>query len=247
MGMLQASSLNVRPRAGARQFLVKVRRERRRRIDSRASRQLNPETSVPARDMGKDWAVIQQAIAGNADAHEHLFTHQTGRLYRAASARLHNKEDAEDALQDGLCKAYTSLRSFQGRSSFSSWLTRIVINAALMAHRKRKAHPESSLDEILNNQPERLPRGMVDARPDPEKTCAAIEINGLVEQHVRKLQPELQEAYRLHAIKGLPATESCRLLGIPASAFKSRVFRARRKLAGGLQQSVGRLRCAVAN
>jgi RNA polymerase sigma-70 factor (ECF subfamily) len=62
--------------------------------------------------------IVQQAIAGNADAHEHLFTHQTGRLYRAAFALLHNKEDAEDALQDGLCKAYTSLSSFSAVRRF---------------------------------------------------------------------------------------------------------------------------------
>jgi RNA polymerase sigma-70 factor (ECF subfamily) len=61
--------------------------------------------------MGKELAVVQQAIAGNADAQDYLFASHAGRLYRTAFAVLHNKEDAEDALQDGMCKAYTSLRS----------------------------------------------------------------------------------------------------------------------------------------
>jgi RNA polymerase sigma-70 factor (ECF subfamily) len=188
--------------------------------------------------MRKDWAVVQEAIAGNADAQEHLFARHTRRLYRIVFALLHNKEDAEDALQDALCKAFTSLPSFQGRSSFSTWLTRIVINSALMARRRRSAHPEASLDEILDGQPEQLPYGAVDARPDPEKLCAANELNALVEEHVSQLPPALQAAFRLHAISGHSGPHSSKALGISASAFKSRICRARRKLSSGLKRSL---------
>jgi RNA polymerase sigma-70 factor (ECF subfamily) len=199
---------------------------------------LNSDRSVAPRDLGEEWAVVQQAIAGNADAQEHLFAPHTRRLYRIAFALLHNKEDAEDALQDGLCKAYASLRSFQGRSSFSTWLTRIVINSALMARRRKSAHPEASLDEILVSQPEQLLHGGVDARPDPERTCAEVEINALVEENVRQLPPALQAAFRLHAMNGISGPESSKALGISPSAFKSRIFRARGKLACGLQRSL---------
>jgi RNA polymerase sigma-70 factor (ECF subfamily) len=188
--------------------------------------------------MGKEWAVVQQAIAGDVDAQEHLFAAHAGRLYQTVFALLHNKEDAEDALQDAMCKAYTNLRSFQGRSSFSTWLTRIVVNSGLMTRRRKSAHPEASLDEIVDSQPERLPQGLVDAQPDPEKTCAATEIHGLVEEHARQLSPALQAAFRLRAINGLSVTESSQALGIPANTFKSRFFRAQRKLACGLQQSL---------
>jgi RNA polymerase sigma-70 factor (ECF subfamily) len=199
---------------------------------------LNPDRSVALCGIGKELAVIQQAIAGNADAQEHLFVPHAGRLYQTAFAVLQNKEDAEDALQDGMCKAYTSLRSFQGRSSFSTWLTRIVVNSALMTRRRKSAHPEASLDEILDSQPERLPQGVVDTQPDPEKTCAAIEINALVEEHARQLSPALQAAFRLRAINGLSITESSEALGISENAFKSRFFRAQRKVACGLRQSL---------
>ena len=145
-------------------------------------------------DRGKEWAVVQQAIAGNADAQERLFARHTRRLYRTVFALLNNKEDAEDALQEGLCKAFTSLRSFEGRSSFSTWLTRIVINSALMARRRKNAHPEASLDEMLDNQPKQMPREVVDPRPDPEKLYAETELNARVEEHVSQLPPALQAA-----------------------------------------------------
>jgi RNA polymerase sigma-70 factor, ECF subfamily len=236
MGMLQAYSSNVWPTVGPPQLPVEVRGERLQRIGPRASRRLNSNRPVGPGNMGEEWAVVQQAIAGNADAQEHLFARQTDRLYRTAFALLHNREDAEDALQDGLFQAYTSLHSFQGRSSFSTWLTRIVINSALMTRRRKSSRPEGSLDEILDNQ--REPHGAVDEQPGPEELYRAMETNALVEQHVRQLTPAMQAAFRLWAIKGLSTTESSEALGISANTFKSRVLRARRKLASELQQSL---------
>ena len=238
MGMLQAYSSNVWPTVGPPQLPAEVRGERLPRIGPRASRRLNSNRTIVPRNTGKDWAVIQQAIAGNADAQEHLFARHTDRLYRTAFALLRNKKDAEDALQDGLCQAYTRLHSFQGRSSFSTWLTRIVINSALMTRRRKGCHTEASLDEILENQPQQSPHGAVDARPGPEELYRAIEVNAIVEQHVRQLTPAMQAAFRLRAMNGSSTAKSSQALGISENAFKSRVLRARRKLACGLQQSL---------
>ena len=146
MGMSQAVSSDIGPMVGPPP-IVKRRSGSPGRMTLPASRPVNSPSIAGPQDRGNEWAVVQQAIAGNADAQERLFAGHTRRLYRTVFALLNNKEDAEDALQEGLCKAFTSLRSFQGRSSFSTWLTRIVINSALMARRRRSAHPEASLDE----------------------------------------------------------------------------------------------------
>jgi len=238
MGTLQASSFSIRNTGRAPRLFLKLRRGRTESTTSRATRPLHSNGAIAPPDIGKEWAVVQQAIAGNSDARENLFARHTGMLYRTAFAVLRNKEDAEDAVQDGLSKAFTSLHSFRGRSSFSTWLTRIVINAALMIRRRNSAHPEGSLDEILDDEPRQLPHGIVDARPDPEKICAAIEMGKLVEEHVGQLSPRLQSAFRLRAITGLSTKESSHALSIPASVFKSRLFRARRRLAQGLQRSL---------
>lgn len=208
------------------------------RIDSRGSRQLNPDKNAAPRHCDQEWTVVQQAIDGNADAQEHLFSRHTSKLYYIAFTLLRNKEDAEDAVQNGLCKAYAKLGSFEGRSSFSTWLARIVINSALMIRRSKSARPEASLDEILDGQPERLLHGVVEARPDPEKTCSASEIIGLVDKLVRQLPPALQAAFRLRAMNGLSVTESSQVLNISPSAFKSRISRARHRLVHLLQQSL---------
>ncbi len=76
-----------------------------------------------------------------------LFRRYQRQLFQTALRVLGNAEDAEDALQDGLLSAHRNLKRFEGRSQFSTWLTRIVINAALMKRRSAKARPAVSLDE----------------------------------------------------------------------------------------------------
>jgi RNA polymerase sigma-70 factor (ECF subfamily) len=193
--------------------------------------------------MGEEWAIVQRAIAGDARAQERLFAHHIGRLYRVALALLHNKEDAEDAVQDGLCRAYINLRSFQGRSSFSTWLTRIVINSALMTLRRKRGHPETSLDEIRESQSEWVPPDAAKEYLDPEKISAANEIKAILEQQAAELPGAMRAAFRLGGKNGFSAKESSQALGISVSAFKSRIFWARRTLVCGLRQ---RLRLARA-
>jgi RNA polymerase sigma-70 factor, ECF subfamily len=235
MGVLQACLSDVLPPVGLPQ--VPIRKRVPSMNNQAASRQSSSAKTVAPRAMGEEWAIVQRALSGDAHAQEQLFARHIGRLYRTALALLHNKEDAEDAVQDGLCRAYTNLPSFQGRSSFATWLTRIVINSSLMTLRRRRVHPETSLDEILEAQ-SWLPRGVVNTRPDPEKLCVVAQINELVEQHVRQLPASLRTAFRLAVRGGLSAAESSQTLGISVSSFKSRIFWARQNVICGLQQSL---------
>jgi len=197
-------------------------------------------TSAP-RATTDEWALVQRAIGGDGNALELLVAPNLGRLYRVAFAILRNKEDAEDALQEGLCKAYFRLGSFQGRSSFSTWLTRIVINMSLMALRRQRRqaiHLEYSLDEILHDQevwPARMP---VDQRPNPERLCAIAELGTLLKEHILRLPSSDRDLFLHYAIKGHPVAESSQTFGIPAATLKSKILRTRRKLARGLQHSL---------
>jgi RNA polymerase sigma factor (sigma-70 family) len=235
MGALQASLPDILPPVGAPP--VAARRVAVRR-NSAASLPKSRETAAP-QAMCEEWMVVQQAIAGNPHAQEHLFARHTGMLYRTAFALLRNKEDAEDAVQDGLSKAYINLRFFQGRSSFVTWLTRIVINSSLMTLRRKRNHPEASFDEIVESQSERLPSAVFKKeQPDPETIAAGNEIHALVEEHVRQLPAALRTAFRLAVLDGFSAAECGEVLGLSVSACKSRIFWARRKVICGVQHSM---------
>ena len=149
------------------------------------------------------------------------------------------KQDAEDAVQDGLLKAYVNLEGFQGRSSFGTWLTRVVINSALMIRRKRHAHLEASLDEVLEARCSRLRNATVDRQPNPEEAYAKNEIDVLVGAQAQRLSPHLRLAFRIHLENGSKGS-SCDENAIPASTLKSRVLRARRKVLSGLQDTLAK-------
>src|ERR1700736_5243992 len=95
-------------------------------------------------DEGK---LIRAGQKGDSQAVEVLFRRYQRPLFQTALRVLGNAEDAEDALQDGMLSAYRNLKRFEGRSQFSTWMTRIVINAALMRRRSAKSRPAVSLDE----------------------------------------------------------------------------------------------------
>ena len=179
--------------------------------------------------------LIRRVIAGDSEAQTRLFATHTAKLYRIALKLLVNKEDAEDAVQDGLCRAYSKLHTFQGRASFSTWLTQIVINSALMIRRRNKHHPQTSLQAMSDEQKSVL-YNLIDDRPNPEKVCSRAEMNGLLVQEIRRLSPRAQEAFLLCYVEERSRSELVELLGISSAALKSRVARARRKLASALSQ-----------
>jgi RNA polymerase sigma-70 factor (ECF subfamily) len=204
-------------------------------MNSSASRPPEIDGTDASRVMANEWDLVQQAIAGNEVALEILLAPNLGRLYRVAFTMLRNKEDAEDVLQEALCKAYGCLSSFEGRSKFSTWLTRIVINSALMALRHKRSQLECSLDEMMEDHPESLAMRTADKRPDPEQLHAMMELYEIIEKRLHRLPALDRESIRHYAIDGHSVRESCLALGIPIAAFKSRILRTRRKLAHGLK------------
>jgi RNA polymerase sigma-70 factor, ECF subfamily len=238
MSALQHSSFSSRPARGQRQVLVNLQTLNTRRSVLQKSMQSTSEKAAVSQVASEERAYIQRTIDGDSTAAQQIFGRHTAMLHRIAFRILRNKEDAEDAVQDSLCKAYAKLQSFQGRASFSTWLTRIVINSALMVRRKRNGRPESSLDEILYARPEQLQREIVDAALDPEQICSGTEIHQLLEKQLPQLPTGLRAAFQLREIDGLSASDSCRVLGIRKNALKSRISRARQKLGRALQKSL---------
>src|SRR5271154_3835652 len=216
-------------------FRATIRSPEPKRPDPRARKSHSSAANFTSPFMRGDWDLIHQAGVGNPQAQEQLFKTHTPRLYRAVFAILRNKEDAEDAVQESWCRAYANLHSFEGRSAFSTWLTRIAINSALMLRRRKSYRVEASLNDILDNQSESLFDATAGESPNPEEIYVASELNALIEGQIRELPPRVQAAFRLRKIEEFSTTEAARALGIRVTALKSRVSRARRKVARGLR------------
>lgn len=182
----------------------------------------------------EEWAAIQRALGGDPDVLATLFLPDHARLYRSAYSVLRNKEDAEDALQNALLSAYLSLDTFEGKSRFYTWLTRIVLNASLMNRRKLCAHPHVSLDEFMSEKPKLPLAAVVDARPDPEQVFRQAENRYAVVHAMDRLSSRLRSALHLRYFQGLSIKEAAILEGVSPAVMKLRSLRARRQLASRL-------------
>src|SRR5690242_18061983 len=141
---------------------------------------------------GSEEKLIRAGQRGDHQAVETLFRRYQRPLFQTALRVLGNTEDAEDALQDGLLSAYRNLKRFEGRSQFSTWLTRIVINAALMRRRSAKARPAVSLDEAPREDELPATERFSDNRPNPEQVFAGTELREMIGANLEELSPLLR-------------------------------------------------------
>ncbi|MGB6426961.1 MAG: RNA polymerase sigma factor [Methyloceanibacter sp.] len=154
------------------------------------------------------------------------------RLYRAAWSILKNRQEAEDAVQDGYLKAFAAMASFAGRSSLSTWLTRIVINEALgrqrAAQRRLRLLQQQSV-AIIDDYRETLMAGSGMAR-SPEADVMRRQVSKLLERAIAELPETFRPVFVLRDIEGLSVEETAEVLQIPKETVKTRLFRARQRL-----------------
>jgi RNA polymerase sigma factor (sigma-70 family) len=179
-----------------------------------------------------DDTLVLLAKCGGQMAFGELCRRHSSMAMRTVQRITRNREDAEDALQDSLLKAFTHLNTFDGRSSFSTWLTRIAINSALMILRKKRSHPEDSFDadSWFHLQ-------MVDSSPNPERMFADRETEYAVRRAVRRLPPLLRGVIEIRYSRDASMEQVAVLTGISIAAAKSRMLRAKKSLRTGLGEN----------
>jgi RNA polymerase sigma-70 factor (ECF subfamily) len=175
--------------------------------------------------------LLSRLRAGEPAAFEELVRRETSKLLSVARRILTTEEDARDAVQDAFMFAFRSLDNFEGNAKLSTWLHRIVVNAALMRLRSRKRKREESLEPLL---PAFQSDGHFVERfahwDDPSQKIESAETKALV----RRLINELPDSYRtvllLRDIEGLDTEETAKLLETTPNAVKVRLHRARQAL-----------------
>ena len=185
--------------------------------------------------------LIRAGQRGDQRAVDVLFERYHRPLFQTALRVLGNAEDAEDALQDGLLSAYRNLKRFEGRSQFSTWLTRIVINAALMRRRSAKARPAVSLDEPPREDELPAVERFAAKGPNPEQVFAGTELREMISANLDELSPLLRTAFVLREVEGYSTGEAAKKLGVTENTLKARLWRARHQLAERLGRRLRRL------
>jgi RNA polymerase sigma factor (sigma-70 family) len=158
-------------------------------------------------------------------------------VFRRVLRIAHNIDDAEDILQDSWMSAFTHIRTFDGRSQFSTWVTRIAINSALMMIRKRRTKKECSLDDLVEPGSCRV-KELSEPSRNPEERCLETERRRLVRQAIKGFPAELRTAIEIRQSQIGPMSELAMLAGVSVQAMKSRLMRARLRLREPLSKSL---------
>jgi RNA polymerase sigma-70 factor (ECF subfamily) len=198
------------------------------------------ETGGPARGRAivrEEYAFLAAAKRGDSAAFEVLCKQSANTVFRVARRIMRNNEDAEDVVQESFERAFIHLKSFKGDSLFSTWLSRIAINAALMKLRKKDHLRGVSLDESPEQPSSRI--DVEDQGPNPEQLYAQKERQRILSEAMSDLTPGMRKVFELRELDERSTEETARMMGISVAAVKARLFHGRRKLRERLKRYVG--------
>jgi len=173
-----------------------------------------------------DTELVRKAQADDDRAFGELVSRYESKVFSLALKMLRNPEDAEDVLQDTFLRAYRGIKSFQGTSTFSTWIYRITANSALMRLRKKQL-PTVSIEDQEENE---TPVSVVDWTPGPVEQLLNSELRKVMEEAIEGLPPEFRQVFILRDVEELSNADVAEILDLSVAAVKSRLHRARLKV-----------------
>lgn len=198
------------------------------RPDLSTAASVEPASPIP----GSEAALVARLRAGDEMAYEELVRSETRHLLAVARRLLRNDEDAQDAVQQAFLSAFRALPRFNGQSRLTTWLHRIVTNAALMKLRVRGRQPEDSLEDLLPTFAE--DGHHVERYTEWSLPADAKILRHETRAHVRAAIEALPDSYRtvllLRDIEELSTEETAQSLGVNPNTVKIRLHRARQAL-----------------
>jgi RNA polymerase sigma-70 factor (ECF subfamily) len=188
-------------------------------------------SSVNPAEAERDLEIVAAAQAGSFTGFAELQSLYSRRLFSTILRITKHREDAEDALQDTFLRAFLALPQFECRSSIYSWFTRIAINSALMVLRKRQARREADSVPLMDGSDGYSPLEIEDKTPNPEQLCDQRQRRTRLVSAIRNLPPQLRAPIVFQLTDERSTKEIARELNISLPAVKSRLYRARTRLA----------------
>jgi RNA polymerase sigma-70 factor, ECF subfamily len=174
--------------------------------------------------------------ARDAHAVRLVTTRNNQRMFRTAFSILKHRAEAEDAVQSAYLSAFAAMESFEGRSSLSTWLTRIVINESLGRQRaanRRRTQLDGSSVTVLDDYREKLMRGSMSGT-SPDAELARVQVRHLLEEAISALPTDFRTVFVLREVEGLTVEATAEALDLNPATVKTRHLRARRRLQDAL-------------
>lgn len=180
--------------------------------------------------------LIKQASGGDKGAFERLVLENQVNVYNLALKLMKNQDDAADAAQEAFLKAYLKLKDFRGDSRFSAWLYRLTYNTCIDLLRKSQRAATVSLVRSTEDEDEQS-IDLADTAPGPEEQIEMRETREIVRREMKRLPEEQYRILVMRELAGMSYGEIAQAVGISEGTVKSRIFRARSRLAQELKKS----------
>jgi RNA polymerase sigma-70 factor (ECF subfamily) len=179
-----------------------------------------------------DSNLLERMRAGDEGAFKECVRAYSPRLLAVARRILGNEEEAQDALQDGFLSAFKNIGTFEGRAELGTWLHRIIVNAALIRLRRRRRHPERSIEDLLphfgEGEHQLIPP--VPWKDTPGTLVSRDETRDLVRRCIDQLPESYRTVLMCRDIERMDTEETARMLDISQGVVKTRLHRARQAL-----------------
>ena len=199
---------------------------------------MNPSEKINAavgrESYADETALVMAAKAGKEEAFTELIIRHRERILSVAGRITNNQADAEDVYQTTCLQVFLHICGFDCRSRFSTWVTRIAINTALMLLRRHRVANTTSMDDVFEFDPSRL----TDPKADICAEVLSQERAWHLERAISELHPQLRTVMQLQTRQQGSIKQTAELTGLSVPATKSRLFRARRELRRHLQASL---------
>lgn len=178
-----------------------------------------------------DEFTLRRAQKGDPQAFEQLVTPHEQMLWRVCWHYTHHQEDAADCLQETMLKAWKSIKAYRGDCKFSSWLYRIAATVCLDFLRKQKRLPQTESADEMAEEDGFTP---ADSSPTPDEAILRAESADNIRAAIDSLPAEMRTVIILYALQGLGYEEIAAATQTAVGTVKSRLSRARQKIAGFL-------------
>ena len=201
---------------------------------------MQPNPNSPPRPDLPDAELARQVIAGQAGAFELLMRRHNQALFRTARSILRNDSDAEEVLQEAYLQAYRAMASYRADARLGTWLTRIVIHAAIARARQGQRRAEVVPLDGLGELPAEAMENTMNHDPaeSAERAAMRSQMRQLLEQAIDRLPDAFRNVFVLRAVEEMSGEEVAACLDIPEATVRSRYFRARSLLRSALAAEV---------
>lgn len=181
-------------------------------------------------DISSDHAIVQRILSGNTHEFELLVRRFNQQLFRTGMAYLKNEADAQDAMQSAYLKAFEKLASFRSEASFTTWLTRIMINECLLLLRRREVRKTEESSELEKSY-----------EPDGIQQLITTEMKDILEKAILTLPEKYRTIYVFRALNEFSTNDTAEYLGLTTENVKIRFHRAKQLLKDEIMRQTGKV------